>query len=115
LPRFSSNWEKRRLDIAAAGAFSPGALPLAAVYMLTNHGGVADAPCVSLMSSRDAMMELLANIYGNRLFHSELRLRELDTMHHVVSTVPVKAAVTGGRGTPVERFCEVVLDDVRAS
>jgi len=48
-------------------------------------------------------------------FIPKLRLRELDTVHHVVSTIPVKAAVTGGRSSPVERFCEVVLDDVRAS
>lgn len=115
LPRFSDNWDKRRLDLEAIGAFSRRTLPVRAVYMLTNHASMPDAPCLAPMSSRDAMVELLANIYGNRLFHSELRLRELDTVHRLVSTVPVKAAVTGGRGTPVERFCEVVLDDVRAS
>ena len=114
LPRFSANWDKRRFDIAAAGAYSPRSLPVAAVYMLTNHGDVPDAPCVHAMSSRDAIMELLANVYGNRLLHRELRLRELDILHRLVSTVPVKAAVTGARSTLVERFCEVLLDDVRA-
>jgi len=115
LPKFSDNWDKHRLDLAATGAFTHGSLPVAAIYMLTNHARIADVPCVMPMSSGEAMVELLANIYGNRLLHPELRLRELDTVHHVVSTIPVKAAVTGGRNSPVERFCEVVLDDVRAS
>lgn len=114
LPKFSDNWEKRRFDVAAAGAYSPMALRVAAVYMLTNHGEVLGAPCVHPLASRDAIMELLANVYANRLLHRELRLRELDILHHLVSTVPVKAAVTGGRSIPVERFCKVLLDDVRA-
>jgi len=115
LPKFSDNWEKRRLDLAATGAFSHRTLPIAAVYVLTNHGTAPDAPCVRPLSSGAAMVELLANIYANRLFHRELRLRELDTVHRVVETIPVKEAVTGGWSSPVERFCEVVLDDVRAS
>ncbi len=115
LPRFSENWEKRRLDIAATGEFSHRSLPVAAIYMLTNHSGRPDAPCLQPISSGAAMVELLANIYANRLFHRELRLRELDTVHRVVRTIPVKQAVTGGWSRPVERFCEVVLDDVRAS
>ena len=115
LPRFSENWEKRRLDIAATGVFSHRSLPVAAIYMLTNHSGRPDAPCLQPISSGAAMVELLANIYANRLFHRELRVRELDTVHRVVQTIPVKQAVTGGWSRPVERFCEVVLDDVRAS
>jgi hypothetical protein len=115
LPRFSDNWEKRRLDLAQTGAFSHRSLPIAAIYVLTNHDSVPDAPCVRPMSSGEAMVELLANIYANRLFHHELRLRELDMVHRVARTIPVKEGVTGGWSRPVERFCEVVLGDVRAS
>jgi len=115
LPRFSDNWEKRRLDLAQTGAFSHRSLPVAAIYVLTNHDSVPDAPCVRPMSSGEAMVELLANIYANRLFHRELRLRELDMVHRVARTIPVKEGVTGGWSRPVERFCEVVLGDVRAS
>jgi hypothetical protein len=115
LPRFSENWDKRRLDLAGDGMFASGPLPLAAVYMLTNKPGIADSPSLLPMSSGQAMVELLANIYANRLLHAELRLRELDTVHHIVNTIPVKAAMTGSWNSPVERFCEVVLDDVRAS
>jgi hypothetical protein len=58
------------------------------------------------------MAELLANVYGNRLLHEELRLRELDTVHAVASTVPVKVATPAADGRLIERFCEVILDDL---
>jgi len=115
LPRFSDSWEKRRLDLAASGAFSDRTLPIAGIYVLTNHASAPDAPCVRTMTSGQAMVELLANIYANRLFHPELRVRELDMVHRIARTIPVKEGVTGGWSSPVERFCEVVLDDVRAS
>lgn len=115
LPRFSDNWEKRRFDLSATGAFSDRSLPIAGIYVLTNHATAPDAPCVRTMSSGQAMVELLANIYANRLFHPELRVRELDMVHRIARTIPVKEGVTGGWSSPVKRFCEVVLDDVRAS
>ena len=61
------------------------------------------------------MVELLANVYGNRLFHDELRLRELDTLHHIVNNVPVKVAATGAQAQLIPRFCEVLLDDLHRS
>lgn len=115
LPRFTAGWEKRRLDLAAAGAFAGRSVPLGAVYMLSNRGGVPDAPCVTSMSTGEAMVELLANIYGNRLFHRELRVRELDTIHQLVGAVPVKVATAGADGSTLGRFCEVILDDVSSS
>lgn len=115
LPRFSDNWEKRRLDLRATRAFSDRALPVAGIYVLTNHARAPEGPWVRTMSSGEAMVELLANIYANRLFHPELRVRELDLVHRIARTIPVKEGVTGGWSSPVERFCEIVLDDVRAS
>src|SRR5439155_1144081 len=93
LPRFSDTWEKRRLDLAAIGAFSVRSLPLGAVYILTNRA-MPGAPCVESISTGQAIVELLANVYANRLFHHELRVRELDTLHHLVGAVPVKVATT---------------------
>lgn len=111
LPRFSGGWDKRRLDLTATGAFARGSVPLGAVYMLSNGGVRPAAPCITSISSGRAMVELLANVYGNRLFHRELRLYELDLVHHVVSTVPVKVA-DRVRGASIEEFCEVLLNDV---
>ena len=112
LPKFSDTWEKRRLDLMAIGAFSSRAVPLGGVYMLSHTEDISDAPSVMSMSTGAAMVELLANVYGNRLFHDELRLRELDTIHRVVSAVPVRIAATGAEPRHVGRFCELLLDDL---
>jgi hypothetical protein len=58
------------------------------------------------------MVRLLGNIYGNRMFHEQLRVRELDVIHRIVGTVPVRTATAGADGDLLERFCEVILDDV---
>lgn len=116
LPRFSDTWDKRRLNLLELGAFTTESLPVAAVYMLTNTKGFPDAPCIAPISStRDAMVELLANVYANRLFHDALRLRELDTLQQVVTRVPVRVAATGGLSHLIPRFCNVLLDDLHRS
>ena len=112
LPRFSDTWEKRRLDLTEMGAFSSGTVRLGGVYMLTNTDSVPNAPCITALSTGGAMVELLANVYGNRLFHDELRMRELDTVHRVVRSVPVRVAATGAEQRLIGRFCEVLLDDL---
>lgn len=115
LPRFSSTWDKHRLDLMDIGAFATEPVALGRVYLLTNTEGFPNAPCVAPLPTRDAMVELLANVYANRLFHDELRLRELDTLQHVVSSVPVKVAATGAQPHLIPRFCEVLLDDLHCS
>jgi hypothetical protein len=112
LPRFMPGWEKRRLDLAAAGTFAVRSVPLGAVYLLADRGKHRDAPCVSPVSGGEAMVKLLGNIYGNRMFHEELRVYELDIVHRIVGTVPVKSAAAEADGRALERFCEVILDDV---
>jgi hypothetical protein len=113
LPKFSDTWDKRRLDLLEIDAFATESIPVGGVYMLTNTGEFPNAPCIAPMPARDAMVELLANVYANRLFHDELRLRELDTLQYVVNNVPVKVAVTGAQVHLIPRFCEVLLDDLR--
>jgi hypothetical protein len=111
LPERNSGLEKRRLDLAATGAFAGRSVPLGAVYLLADRGG-PHAPCVSPVSTGEAMVRLLGNIYGNRMFHEQLRVHELDVIHRIVGTVPVRAATAGADGDLLERFCEVILDDV---
>lgn len=112
LPRFSETWDKRRLDLLEMGAFAAESVPVGRVYLLTNTEGFPNAPCIDRLSTRVAMVELLANVYANRLFHQELRVRELDTLRPLVASVPVKVAATGAKPHLINRFCEVLLDDL---
>ena len=111
LPAFSETWDKRRLDLLDLDAFSRGPVPLGAVYMLTNTKGIPNAPCITPLPARTAMLELLANVYGNRLFHEELRLRELDAVHRIAASVPVRVAATGAERRFIGRFCDTLLED----
>lgn len=115
LPHFSPGWIKRRLDLTARGAFVNTPRPLAAIYLLEPRREAPAAPCVSPISVGRAMVQLLGNIYGNQLLHEELRTSELDTVHHLAATVPIKTATAGQDGTSLEKFCSVILDDLRCS
>jgi hypothetical protein len=115
LPHFSLGWTKRRLDLAAHRAFAGRPLPLVAVYLLKPRSDAPAAPFVSAISVGRAMVHLLANIYGNRLLHDQLRVQELDTVHHLARSVPIKTATANQDGTSLKRFCAVILDDVRRS
>jgi hypothetical protein len=111
LPPFTPGWDKRCMDLTATGSFADEALPLSAIYLLSCRAG-RDLPRILPLSPGDAMMGLLANIYGNRLLHMELRVRELDLVRHLVATVPVRQAVHGAASAALQQWCEVILDDL---
>jgi hypothetical protein len=113
LPTFTPGWDKRCLDLTPPGRFAAWPLPLCAVYVLSGRG-VRGAPGVAPMSPGRAMLALLGNIYGNLLFHRELRVQELDTVRRLASTIPVSAAFSGGDSSALSAFCDAVLDDCRA-
>jgi hypothetical protein len=115
LPHFSPGWNKRRLDLTARRAFVDRPLPLGAVYLLEPRSVAPAAPRVSPVSVRHAMVQMLGNIYGNQLLHEELRTSELDTIHHLAATVPIKTATADRDGTSLGRFCSLILDDLRHS
>ena len=115
LPRFCDGWEKRRLDLADIGALVTEAAPLRAVYLLTNGDAVAGDPCVTDIASGSAVVELLANVYGNRLFHRELRVKELDVLHALARAVPVRVASTGAHPRFIPQLCGMLLDDLGSS
>ena len=113
LERFSDSWDKHRLDLQDAGALASGSRPLAAVYVLNRRDGGAATPPVSPLTPREAMVHLLGNIYGNGVFHDDLREQELDVIHRIVRTVPVKLATAGTDGADLRRFCETIIADCR--
>jgi hypothetical protein len=109
LPKFSEGWEKRRLDLASTGAFAAHDVPLRAVYVLSGRGTTTDGR-IAPLTPGDAMAHLIGNIYGNRLLHEEMRVSELDLVHRLVSSLPVKMATASADGRELGRFCEMILD-----
>jgi hypothetical protein len=113
LPAFTPGWDKRCLDLTPTGRFAAWPLPLCAIYLLSGHGDQG-VPGVSSISPGDAMLALLGNIYGNLLFHRELRVQELDTVRRLAATVPVSAAFSGADSSALPAFCAAVLGHCRA-
>jgi hypothetical protein len=113
LERFSDTWDKHRLDLQGAGAFASRSRPLGAVYLLNKRDGGADAPLLGPLRPRDAMVQLLGNVYGNGVFHDDLCQQELDVVQQIVRTVPVRLATAGTDGRDLGRFCETIIADCR--
>ena len=114
LEPFSANWDKRRLDLRAIGALSLESSPLAAVYLLGERTPAGSAPRLEPLAPRDAVVQLLGNVYASALLHDELRARELDVLSRLVRTVPVRAARACDDPGQLQRFCESIIADARA-
>ncbi len=109
LPRISDGWQKRRLDLGSTGAFAAHDVPLRAVYVLSGRGTTAEGR-IAPLTSGEAMVHLLGNIYGNRLLHEEMRVTELDLVHRLVGSLPVRIATASGDGRKLGQFCDMILD-----
>ncbi len=114
LPPFTPGWDKRCLDLTATDGFVRGLLPLSAIYLLSNRPG-SGVPHIATPRRADAVMALLGNIYGNRLFHQELRVKELDTVRSLAAAVPVREALRSADLGALTTFCEVIVEDLSSS
>ena len=111
LPPFTMGWDKRCLALNQTSSFVSRPLLLRAIYLLSDRRASA-APSVVPAPTGAAMMALLGNIYGNLLFHSELRVQEMDTVRRLAAAVPVKSMIAGADPAALPALCEVILDDL---
>ena len=111
LPRFTAGWDKRCLALTEAGSFVDRPLRLSAVYLLSDRS-VSGAPSVAPAPAGAVMIALLGNIYGNRLFHRELRVQEMDMIRRLATVVPVRRMIPGVDPAALRELCEIILDDL---
>jgi hypothetical protein len=112
LPPFTPGWEKRCFDLSA-GDLPPvqAQQTLRSIYLISDEE-VTGTPRITPVSGRAAMMALLGNIYGSRLFHRELRVRELDLVRTLAASLPVKRVSRGPGQASIDALCDAVLDDL---
>jgi hypothetical protein len=110
LPVFAAGWDKRCLALTETSSFVGRPLRLRAIYLLSHRA--CSAPTVAPAATGAAMIALLGNIYGNLLFHRELRVQEMDTIRSLITTVPVRNIIAGNDPAALPALCEVVLDDL---
>lgn len=111
LPPFTAGWDKRCLALTTPGSFVGRPLPLRAIYLLSERSA-SGATRVTPAPAGAAMMALLGNIYGNLLFHRELRVREMDMIRSLAAIVPVRIVIPESDPMGLPGLCEVVLGDL---
>jgi hypothetical protein len=89
LPRLTPNWHKCYLDLCDPGyRFEARPLPLAGVFVLSARQRLATVVQIENLSAREALMELLAETYANRLLTRDQRSREFNALSELVRQVP---------------------------
>jgi len=90
LPRFSENYEKRRLSLGKQELrFAERALPLGAIYILGERRG-DPAPLVQEIAPQAAFLSLVANTFATNILDSGMRAKEFETLGRLVPSVPIR-------------------------
>ena len=113
LPLLTPNWEKRFLDLAAARAFEPGPLPLAAVYLLAPRERDG-APRVEAVAPAEAVLALIANTYVGWVPDAAAQGRDLALYGRLAREVPVLRAVPHADPARLPELCALLEADALA-
>lgn len=110
LPRIVQNWDKRFVDLAAEPfRFRASRLPLAAIYVLEPSDGSAH---IATLSSREALLSLIAATYANGLVEGPLRAAEFGIVARLVDSVAVRRLRRGDDLRGAARICTIVEADL---
>lgn len=107
LPLLTPNWDKRflPLDEGATQLFHARPERLAAVFILTPRGEMAEPARVHELSGQHALAELAANTYGTRLLDRRRRGAEFSALGELARTVPVRALTLNADGRRLLEAC----------
>lgn len=113
LPRIVPAWDKRRVDLDAAGLrFQPHPTPIAAIYLLNERSDESSAPSIANLAPGAALLRLVANGYVRYLLNREMRTQEFDFLCRVVQRVPVRQATPHADLSRLPELCRIILSDL---
>ncbi len=114
LPRFSPNWEKRRLALGEGGTrFETRALPLGAIYLIGDRRS-ENAPCVEAVRPQAALLSLVAETYANKILDREMRAREFELLSGLVTKVPVRRVYPHTDTARLGQLCRTIREDLHS-
>jgi hypothetical protein len=116
LPTLTPTWEKCGLDLREPGyQFQSQSAPLAAIYILGARTAGTAAPRVEAGPGPAALLQLLGNTYASHLLPASARSREFELLGRLLRTVSVRQVIPHADPCHLNRLCEVICDDFRAS
>jgi hypothetical protein len=112
LPLLTPNWEKRFLELGG-GAFEPGPLPLAAVYLLGPRSA-DDAPRLEPIAPSQAVLALIANTYVGWVPDAAAQGRDLALYGRLAREVPIARAIPHADPARLPELCALLEAGVQA-
>jgi hypothetical protein len=111
LPRFTPDWDKRRLDLGEQGTrFESRSLPLSAIYLLGDRRP-DPAPYVEAIRLQSALLSLVVDTYANKILDRDMRAKEFEFLSQLVSRVPVRRVYPNRDAARIEDLCRVIQKD----
>lgn len=114
LPNLTPNWDKKFLALDGGRAqFAEGALPLGAVYLLSNRVADESVPRFEELSGKEALLELVQNTYMNALLDREQRAAEFELLSRLVTRVSCKRVIPHQDPKRIASLCALIEADAR--
>ena len=92
--------------------FQRQALPLAAIYVLAERSADSRAPFIEGLPPQAALMNLVANTYGNTILDSTMRAQEFRVLGQIAESLPIRSLVAGVDATQFDRLYALVREDM---
>ena len=92
--------------------FQREALPLAAIYVLAERSSDSRAPFIESLAPQAALMNMVANTYGNTILDSTMRAQEFRVLGQIAESLPIRRLVAGVGTTQFDRLYALVCDDL---
>lgn len=95
--------------------FQREALPLAAIYVLGERSADFRAPFIEVLAPQAALMNLVANTYGNTILDSTMRAQEFRVLARIVESLPIRSLVARDGAAQLARLYDLVCEDLAGS
>jgi hypothetical protein len=114
LSPISPTWNKRFMALDQNGLrFERRALSLGAIYLLGKREANLPAPIIEEMGGASAMINLVANTYGNYLLDTELRRDEFSILNRLLARVTVRFVRPPAEPACLRGLCEAIETDAK--
>jgi hypothetical protein len=113
LPRFSANYEKRRLSLEKQELrFEERCLPLSAIYILGERRG-DPAPLVQEIAPREAFLSLVANTFATSILDRRMRAKEFETLGRLLPRVMVRRLCAHYDAARLQELCDLLSGEAQ--